>query len=154
MRSIVPLLVLFLFGCGAREETPATAQPATTATTAPAPAESAPATLAITSPADGASVSISELVRGTTAHAGRNHYIVVTPEATPLDRWVQDGPAKAADGAFSGTAQFGEGRAGMNEKFHVRVLVTASTLPAGKLADAAIPADAILSEPITVTRTR
>ena len=141
-----------------QEQSSATAgtssQPATTttsATTSDAAATSAStATLKVTSPADGANVSISEQVQGTTPYSG-NHYIVVTPESAPA-RWIQDGPATVTNGVWSGSAQFGEGNKGLNEYFTIRCLVTAATLPAGKLA--AMPSDAHLSEPVKVKRTR
>jgi hypothetical protein len=104
----------------------------------------------VTSPADGANVSISEPVSGTTPYSD-NHYIVVTPESAPA-MWVQDRPANATSEVWSGMARFGEGETGLNEYFTIRCLVTAATLPAGKLET--IPSDAHWSETVRVRRTR
>ena len=125
---------------------PVASTPSSTSTTT----SSSTMTLKVTSPADGASVSISEEVQGTTPYSG-NHYIIVTPESAPA-RWVQDGPATVTNGVWSGMAQFGEGDKGLNEYFTIRCLATAATLPGGKLA--AMPSDAHLSEPVKVKRTR
>jgi hypothetical protein len=140
-------------GLTAESQTAGTSPPATgpvrvsEGNTTSAPASSA--TLSITAPRDGASVSLSELVRGTTPYS-LNHYIIVIPENAVW--WVH--PAVVTNRTWSGLAQFGEKDVGLNESFLIRCLVTKATLKAGKLELSAIPADAIESEPVKVKRTR
>lgn len=104
----------------------------------------------VTSPVDGASVDLTELVRGRTPFPEMNHYIVVTPVAIG-DDWVQDGPVKGFAGAsWGGRARFGTAGAGAGERFVVRGLATRSTVPPGPLIE--VPENAIFSESITVIR--
>lgn len=105
--------------------------------------------LAITVPASGAEVGFDDKVSGTTPFTDVNHYIVVTPlrVGTP---YVQDQPASVSNGTFSGRARFGGVNVGVGEQFTVQVVATRSTLAAGPLAKQ--PADAVVSNSITVTR--
>lgn len=104
----------------------------------------------IISPSDGASVQLTDMVRVKTPFAQMNHYLVITPLKTG-DDWVQDNPTKAdSAGTWVGSAKFGTGDAGADERFLVRVLATKSTIPPGQLK--ALPPDGVYSESITVTR--
>jgi hypothetical protein len=106
--------------------------------------------LIVISPSEGERVDATAIVRGKTPYLERNHYIVVTPIKTNED-WVQQNVIKPdPTGAWVGRAEFGTGDVGIGEKFLVRVLATASTMPPGQLRN--VPADAIPSESITVIR--
>jgi hypothetical protein len=111
--------------------------------------------LRITEPTDGADVSISEFVSGTTPYADKRHYVVIIPESTPTVRWVQDGVVKVnSSGIWIGSAQFGESSLGLNENFIIRCLVTSNFVAAGRLNLQALPDDAVWSPSVKVTRTR
>lgn len=103
----------------------------------------------ITVPANGAEVSLEDKVEGKTTFEDFTHYVVVTPlsSGTP---YIQAKPASVTNGSFSGTAKFGSASIGVGEKFSIQIVATKSTLPAGALAKQ--PADAIVSNSITVTR--
>jgi hypothetical protein len=96
---------------------------------------------------DSGRVGLRSALRGMTPFIGKKHYAVVTPPngtdwVTPMSVGV--------DGELRGDPQFGEGSVGIGDSFIVRVLVTDSLLFSGKLS--VIPGDAILSDPIVVTR--
>lgn len=104
----------------------------------------------ITTPTEGASVPITDLIRGKTPFPEMNHYVVVTPIGTG-DDWVQDNPVKVfAGGTWTGLARFGTSDVGAGEKFLVRSLATKATLEPGPLK--AVPRDAVFSEAVTVVR--
>lgn len=104
----------------------------------------------VTKPPNGGSVALNDVVAGTTPCSEMRHYVVVTPLENSVN-WVQDSPATTdANGSFTGQAQFGQGENGIGKKFLIRVLVTKATLRPGQLPE--WPTDAILSEPVTVTR--
>jgi hypothetical protein len=105
--------------------------------------------LAITVPANGAEVSLDDRVEGKTPFTDLTHYVVITPLRVGT-QYVQDQPASVTNGSFSGRAKFGGASVGVGEKFTVQIVATKSTLPAGPLAKQ--PADAIVSNSITVTR--
>ncbi len=106
--------------------------------------------LVITSPSDGSQVQVSEVIKGRTPFLDKNTYLVVTPLETG-DDLTQDGPIKIDKaGHWTAHARFGTGEVGKGQKFMVRALSTSSILPAGPLTD--VPADAVLSDAITVVR--
>lgn len=104
----------------------------------------------ITAPVDGATVGLTELIRGETPFPEMNHYIVVTPLKT-RDDFVEDGPVNVStSGVWAGNAKFGAAAVGAGEQFMVRALATKSILSPGPLTE--VPEDAIFSESIIVTR--
>jgi len=106
----------------------------------------------ITRPADGDSVSLIDVVRGTTPFGEKNHYIVVTPIVAGTD-FVQPGPLDIhVGGSWVGRATFGAAGLGVGEEFLVRCIGTESSLQEGPLLE--VPADAVFSEVITVIRKR
>jgi len=145
------ICTILFFACGRHESQLAAPEPSTGGPQGTVPAN-ANASVRITEPVEGAKVAISEIVRGTTAFAGKNHYVVVIPEKEPGDYWVQRGPSAVSGGTWSGQAQFGEGDVGVGENYIIRCLVTSTTLPPGKLNMSAIPADAVFSPAVKVAR--
>ncbi|MBC8031138.1 MAG: hypothetical protein H7Z16_13570 [Pyrinomonadaceae bacterium] len=110
--------------------------------------------LIITSPPELSSVGLGQKVRGITPFLDRNHYLLVTMVRTGTAR-IQ--PASVGpDGSFSGEARFSDGgsdiKVGEDDEFTIRVMATLSKLEPGTLDK--IPDDAILSEPVTVRRTK
>lgn len=104
----------------------------------------------ITYPANGGIVELTDIVRGITPYSNRNHYIVVTPIETG-DDWVQDGPVKISTGdVWTGRARFGTAAVGAGKGFVIRAIATNFTLSPGTLIE--VPADAIFSESVAVTR--
>ncbi len=99
-------------------------------------------------------MSISEIVRGTTSVPAKNHYVIIIPETTPDDFWVQRRPATVSGGTWTGRGQFGEGSVGIGDAFLIRCFATSATLPAGKLDMSALPADLVMSPPVKVKRVR
>jgi hypothetical protein len=96
---------------------------------------------------DSGRVGLRSDLRGTTPYITRKHYAVVTPPngsdwVTPMSVGV--------DGKLRGDPQFGEGTIGIGDSYVVRVLVTDCSLLPGQLS--VFPGDAILSDPILVTR--
>lgn len=106
----------------------------------------------ISAPGNNADVVYTEIVKGTTTCSGQRHYVVVTPQ-NGVD-YVQNRECSfPSRTTFTCTSvQFGEGRVGIGKQFNVRIVVVKDTLPPGPLQE--IPADAVQSSPITVTRTR
>lgn len=130
--------------------TPAVSSSPTAEQTSP----SAPCTEAkkpvITKPVEGGKVILVDAISGTTPCSGMNHYVVVIPAENAV-KWVQNKPFNInTQGSFASEAQFGEGDNGIGKKFLIRILVTKDKLSPGQLNQ--LPADAILSEAITVTR--
>jgi hypothetical protein len=105
---------------------------------------------AITTPQRHTRVGETEVIRGTTPFPDRIHYLLVTAGVNDVS-WVQALPATVSrDGVWSGTAKFGEGDVGVQQRYVVRCLATNESLQPGRLAK--IPADALLSDPVTVLR--
>lgn len=103
----------------------------------------------ITKPVNGGTVVLTDIVRGTSPCPAMKHYVIVTPP-NGAD-WVQSKPFDfQASGAFSTRAQFGEGTVGIGETFLIRILVTKEAVRPGQLRQ--MPADAILSKAVSVTR--
>jgi hypothetical protein len=105
----------------------------------------------VTHPSDDSVVSLTEIARGVTPYAGLHHYVVVTPLNDGGD-WIQSGPVTVVNGIWVSRATFGSTNAGIGEQFLIRGLASRATLPPGRMG--AVPTDAVLSNPITVTRTR
>lgn len=104
----------------------------------------------ITNPKNGGIVGRTCAVQGTTPFSDLNIYLVVTSLKIGT-LFVQDAPMTSGiGGTMSGMATFGSASAGKGEEFLVQALATKKTLPSGALTT--LPGDAILSEPITVTR--
>lgn len=99
----------------------------------------------------GAGVGETEIIRGTTPYADRNHYLIVEPEVTH-ENWVHGPASVASSGEWQVRAQFGQGSVGLYKRFTIRCLVTKERLAPGRLTN--IPADAIFSPAIDVERTR
>ena len=104
----------------------------------------------ITAPGKDASVAYTEIVKGTTTCNGWRHYVIVTP-SNGVD-YVQNKECTfPSRNAFTcSSVQFGEGKIGIGQQFNVRIAVVKDTLVPGPLQE--IPADAMLSLPISVTR--
>jgi hypothetical protein len=105
--------------------------------------------LRISYPLSGDTVGVTTLVAGTTPYNDRKLYVVVTPVKTG-DTFVQEGPLKASTtGVWSGRATIGASGTGEGH-FILRAIATKQSLAEGPLPD--LPPDAMLSEPVTVTR--
>jgi hypothetical protein len=108
--------------------------------------------LSILRPRAGDAVGEHEVVEGITRLADRNIYVVVTPAINGIS-WVQDGPVSLnSNGLWSAPARFGESENGINQAFSFYCIATKEKLPAGRLSR--VPADALISDTITVTRRR
>ena len=106
--------------------------------------------LRITSPAEGAFVTQTNQIEGTTPFPHRNHYLVVTPH-TIGTKFVEPNPVLVDPwGKWVGVAQFGTTGAGRDQLFMVQALATKATLAPGPLSEA--PPDAVYSQAVTVAR--
>lgn len=109
----------------------------------------AAAQFTITNPADNARVGPTEIVSGLTPFPDLAHYIVITPEEGGY--WIQEKTGVDNNGVWTGTAHFGTGSVGLNQRFIVRGLATRDgDIKAGRRQT--LPQDAVLSRAIVVTR--
>jgi hypothetical protein len=106
----------------------------------------------ITSPEDGGSVPQVEEIRGITPYGDRNNYIVVSPLGEGSNYYVQGRANFSGSNQFQGRAMFGEADIGKGMRFTVTAVATRSSLQEGSRGD--LPRDAIVSNPVTVTRTK
>ncbi len=108
--------------------------------------------LNITFPLEGSSVRLSQKIRDATPYLNRNHYLLITAVGTGSVR--VEPISVTSDGSFRAEVKFGDSppdlAPGNEEEFAIRVLATSDRLEPGDFSKA--PDDAILSEPITITR--
>jgi hypothetical protein len=108
--------------------------------------------LAIASPADGSEVDRSAKVTGFSPFPNDNHFLVVTPENGT--QFLQDVPMDLDNGMLRGNATFGSAAVGAGQHFKLYLLATQVPVNEVIAAWPLQPADAIVSEEITVLRRR
>jgi len=103
--------------------------------------------LKITYPLPDNIVGTTDMIRGYTPYAHKNHYLVVMPLETG-DEWVQEGPLKIYEGAWAGRVKFGTAATLNEAKFAIRVMATSAALQEGPLT--VKPKGAVFSDPVIV----
>ncbi len=105
----------------------------------------------ITSPLSGGGVELADIVIGEGGYGDRFQYLVVRPLEAG-DFYVQDAPVNVSGGGmWTGEARFGEAGVGIGQRFLVEAIATHSQLSPGAQK---LPTDAIVSNPVVVTRTK
>ncbi len=106
----------------------------------------------ITSPAEGATVTMTELVRGTVSDPKLNVYILIHPLVTNL-WWVQNIPTVGPDGRWQSLCYFGTENNGIGEPFEIIAIATTKQelyKPGDTLKT--VPSDILRSTIVTVQR--
>ena len=108
--------------------------------------------LEITSPSDGATVTMTELVRGTVSDPKLNVYVLIHPLTTNL-WWVQNIPTVGPGGKWQSFCYFGTENLGIGEPYEI-IAVATSKKKLYKPGDTLeiVPLDLLRSRIVTVRR--
>ncbi|TSA12601.1 MAG: hypothetical protein D4R73_02155 [Deltaproteobacteria bacterium] len=110
--------------------------------------------LEIISPNEGATVAMTELVRGTVSTPKLNVYVLIHPLTTNL-WWVQNIPTVGPDGKWQSFCYFGAEKLGIGEPYEI-IAVATSKKGVYKPGDTLeiVPSDLLRSRIITVRRAK